>query len=57
MVWLEVRLRSLAWWARNAWLGAPTAVQILIILTILLCFVALGNGTYSLFFRLDRVAR
>ena len=35
---------------RDVWVRSPIVVKALVVLTILLCFAALGYGTYCLFF-------
>jgi hypothetical protein len=47
--WLEVRLRRLARGPRR-WVRSPIVEKALVVLTILLCFAALGYGTYYLLF-------
>jgi Flp pilus assembly protein TadB len=39
---VEVRLRELGRWIRDAWIKSPTVVRTLVVLTILLCIAALG---------------
>lgn len=47
---IEVALRKLARWARDAWTRSPVAVKVLICALILLCAAAVGYGIYYFLF-------
>lgn len=47
---IEVALRKLARWARDAWTRSPVAVKVLICALILLCAAAIGYGIYYFLF-------
>ena len=56
MDWLEVRLRRLARGPRRlGWVRSPIVVKVLVVLTILRCFAALGRDLLPVLRRLEWV--